>query len=106
MACTLTPVDAPDRLGRWQRLHDLAGPSAELRHGRLEVTYQPVAGVADELRELAAAEQTCCGFVDWSVTEVRGRPTLRVVAPEDRPDAVLAIAAMFGLAGAQAPSGR
>jgi hypothetical protein len=107
VACTLTPVDATGRLRRWQRLHDLAAPRAELAPGRLEVGYEPLAGVLDELRDLAAAEQTCCAFVTWRVADVGGRPTLVVTAVEDDPDAVLAIAALFGAAEPpQAPSRR
>jgi len=105
-ACTLTPVDATSRLHRWQRLHDLAEPRASLLPGLLEVTYRAVPGVLAELRELAAAEQACCAFVAWVVADVRGQPTLRVTSPDGDPDAVQAIAAMFGAADtSRAPSG-
>ena len=53
-------------------------------------------GAAEELAELAAAEQECCSFVTWSVTVEDGAPTLHVDAPQDRPDAVAPVAAMFG----------
>ena len=96
VACTLGPEDGRARLLRWQRLHDTAAPVARLRDGRLEVRYQPGQGVREELADLAAAEQTCCAFVTWSVTEVQGHPTLRVTAPADAPEAVAPIAAAFG----------
>lgn len=51
-----------------------------------------------ELASLAAAEQTCCSFVTWTVTEDRGSPVLRVLAKPDNPDNVASIAALFGLA--------
>ncbi len=97
LACTLGPEDGRSRLMRWQRLHEAAAPVAHLVGGRLEVRYQPGAGVRVELAELAAAEQTCCSFVTWSVSEVQGNPVLHVVAPADTPEAVTPIAALFGL---------
>ena len=97
LACTLTPADVPDRMRRWQLLHERAEPSVEVRPGRLEIRYVAAPDVLDELVELAAAERTCCGFVSWGVTEVDGRPTLQVTAPPDRPEAVLPVAAMFGV---------
>jgi hypothetical protein len=50
----------------------------------------------EELASLAAAEQSCCSFVTWSVTSIEGRPILYVTAPPETPDAVAPIAAMFG----------
>ena len=81
---------------RWQRLHEAAGPVAQLDAGRLEVRYHPGPGVLAELADLAAAEQACCSFVTWSVTEVEGQPVLHVVSPADTPEAVAPIAALFG----------
>lgn len=68
----------------------------------LLVRYQPGPGVHEELADLAAAEQTCCSFLSWSVTNNEGQLVLRVSAPAEAPDAVAPIAAMFG--AAQAPS--
>ncbi len=83
------------RVARWRRLDQVAAPRATSAPGRLEVRYRPVEGVAEELAELAAAEQACCSFVTWSVTVEDGAPTLHVDAPEDRPDAVLPVVALF-----------
>ena len=108
IACTMTPSDASDRLHRWQRLHDRAAPSAELSAGRLEIRYRAADGVLEELRALADAERSCCSFVAWDVIDTDGRPTLRVSAPAGRPEAVLGVAAMFGVdeQPPQAPSAR
>ena len=97
IACTLTPSDVPGRLRRWQRLHERAAPSAELSAGRLEIRYRAADGVLDELRALVDAERSCCAFVTWDVTDTDGRPTVRVSAPAGRPEAVLGVAAMFGV---------
>lgn len=97
LACTLGPEDGRSRLLRWQRLHAAAAPVAHLDGGRLEVRYQPGLGVGAELAELAAAEQSCCSFATWSVSEVEGHPVLQVVSPEGVPNAVAPIAALFGV---------
>jgi len=96
VACTLGPDDGRSRMLRWRRLHEAAGPVADLDAGRLEVRYQPGPGVWAELADLAAAEQTCCSFATWSVSEVEGQPVLRVVSPSGTPEAVAPIAALFG----------
>jgi hypothetical protein len=102
LACTLGPVDGRARLRRWQRLNESAAPSARVVAGVLQVRYQPGPGVQGELADLAAAEQTCCSFVSWSVTNSDGQPVLQVSGPAGAPDAVAPIAAMFG--AAQAPA--
>lgn len=98
-ACTLGPQHGASRLRRWQELEQRAAPMATLDGGRLEVRYAAGPGVADELAELAAAEQDCCSFVDWQVTTPDGQPVLHVVAPAASPEAVEPIAAMFGATG-------
>ncbi len=100
VACTLSAGDGRERLRRWQRLEEMAAPVASLQAGRLSVRYQPLAGVAEELAELAAAEQICCPFVSWEVTVTEGQLMLRVTAPADTPEAVAPIAALFGVAAA------
>lgn len=70
LARTLGPEDSRSRMLRWQRLHEAAGPVARLNLGRLEVRYRPRPGVRAELAELAAAEQICCSFASWSVSEI------------------------------------
>lgn len=103
LACTLGPADGPARLRRWQQLRDVAAPVASVAGGRLEVVYEPGPGVLPELIELAAAEQTCCSFVTWSVAEVEGCPVLTVTAPDGAPEAVAPIAALFGAVAAGSP---
>lgn len=99
----LGPNDVRARLRRRQRLNESETPSARVAAGTLQVRYQPGPGVQDELADLAAAEQTCCSFVSWSVTSSDGQPVLQVSAPADAPHAVGPTAAMFG--AAQAPTG-
>ena len=77
LACDLGPQDGQARLLRWQALHRVATPTAHLRDGEFEVRYQPGPGVHEELVSLADAEQECCSFVRWSVTEVAMVDTVR-----------------------------
>lgn len=95
MACTLGVEDGPSRLQRWQHLHQIAAPTAELFSGELEVRYQSGPEVLAELQDLVAEERVCCAFVSWAVTEERGRPILRVSAPVGTPHAIEPIAALF-----------
>ncbi len=106
MACTLGPADGLARLRRWQRLNESATSSARVVAGTLQVRYQPGPGVQEELTDLAAAEQTCCSFVSWSVINSDGQPVLLVSAPANARDAVAPITAMFGAAEAPAKLSR
>lgn len=96
VSCTLGPEDGSARLRRWQALRQQADPVARLDRGELIVRYAGGPGVLEELLDLAAAEQTCCCFVTWSVTTSAGQPVLRVAAPAGSPEAVAPIATMFG----------
>ena len=80
MACTLGPVAGAARMARWARLSEDATPTVRPTAHCLEVRYRPGPGIHEELEALAAAEATCCGFVDWTVTEVAGHPTLHITA--------------------------
>jgi len=98
VACTLGPEDGETRLRRWQQLNQRAAPVSTLHGHQLEVRYRAEPGVAEELAALAAAEQSCCSFVTWSVAVIEDQPVLRVTAPPEAPEAVEPIAAMFGVA--------
>lgn len=95
VACTLGTSDGPARLQRWQHLHQIAAPTAQLTNGELEVRYQPGPQVLAELQDLVSKERVCCAFVSWDVTEDRGQPVLRVTAPPGSPQGIEPIAAMF-----------
>lgn len=95
VACTLGASDGSSRLQRWQHLHKLAAPVAQLTNGVLEVRYRPGPGVLAELQELVAEERLCCPFVSWAVTENSGQPILRVTARTGSPQDIEPIAAMF-----------
>jgi hypothetical protein len=83
---------------RWQVLAAAAHPTAAREGRTLEVHFEHGPGVHVELVTLASAEQECCSFVTWAVTEDNGHPVLRVLAKPDSPDDVASIAALFGAA--------
>ena len=95
VACTLGPDDGQARLARWKALHASAVPVSRLVGHELEVRYRAAPGVRSELEELAIAEQSCCGFLDWRVSEDHGQPVLRVVAPGESIEGLAIVAAMF-----------
>jgi len=95
VACTLGASDGPARLQRWQQLHQIAAPTAQLTDGELEVRYRPGPGVLAELQDLVAEERVCCAFVSWAVTEDGGQPVLRVTAPRGSSQDIEPIAAIF-----------
>ena len=96
VACTLGPDDGAQRMRRWRMLLEANNPITSREGRTLDVRFEPGAGVLDELASLAAAEQRCCSFVTWTVTEDNGRPLLRVLAKPESPDDVASIAALFG----------
>lgn len=81
---------------RWQALAAAAHPTASREGRALEVHFEQGPGFHAELEELASAEQQCCSFVTWTVTEDHGHPVLRVLAKPSNPDDVASIAALFG----------
>lgn len=98
LACALGPDDVRARLVRWRELHESTAPVTRLTDGQLEVRYRSAPGVQEELQDLAAAEQVCCPFVAWVVSNDHGQPVLRVIPPAGSPDALGPVAAMFGVA--------
>jgi hypothetical protein len=97
LACTLGPDDGLARVVRWRALRESAAPVTRLLDGQLEVHYRSAPGVQEELQDLAAAEQVCCSFVTWVVSNDHGQPVLRVISPADSPEALGPIAGMFGI---------
>jgi DNA-binding transcriptional MerR regulator len=90
IACTLTPDDQADRLRQWRRV--LAHASGhESVDGGLRVDLP--AGLAGEVAALAAAEQRCCEFFDFTLRIADGTLRLEVRAPAE---AASLLAGVFG----------
>jgi hypothetical protein len=95
IACTLGADDGAARMQRWGALSAAGHPCARRSGHLLEVRYDPELGVRDELEALAAAEQVCCSFVTWEVSQDGDQIVLWVKADPSRPDDVAPIAALF-----------
>lgn len=80
IACTLTGDDRADRIGHWRRLLAQAVRREPVEGGvRVEL---PVA-LTGEVAELAAAEQRCCAFFDFTLRPAGETLRLEVRAPAE-----------------------
>jgi hypothetical protein len=94
-ACNLGPDDGAARTRRWEALSARGRLSARRSDHLLEVRYEPVPGLREELQALAAAERQCCSFAEWKVTQEEDHVVLHIAADPRRPDDSAAIAALF-----------
>ena len=93
IACTLRAGEVSTRLGEWHAL--LQGVTARHRiDGGLRLQFRPDADVT-QIARLAAAEQSCCRFFDFTLV-IDGRGiSLDVHAP---PDGQRVLTGLFGTA--------
>jgi hypothetical protein len=89
IACTLTDPQMSERRQRWHALADRAFVERTERPDGLRLVFRADAGVAQELRDLAALERQCCAFAEWAVSGV----VLAVTARSD--EGVAAVHGMF-----------
>lgn len=76
VACTLTSAGLAARSDRWEQLAARAMTErAETAHG-LRFIFRPEPGAEEELRALAAAENECCPWADWTVETNDGQIAL------------------------------
>ena len=68
IVCTLTDVDARDRVDEYARLLAAAYTGRERTATGMSWTLRAAPGVADWARDLAARERTCCAFLTIDVT--------------------------------------
>jgi hypothetical protein len=80
---------------RWEALSARGRLSARRSGHLLEVRYQPVPGLHEELQALVAAERHCCSFAEWEVSQEGDHVVLHIAADSGRPDDIAAIAALF-----------
>ena len=90
IACTLAAADQADRSGEWRRLLGQAD-DREPVDGGLAVRFP--AGLAGRVGELAAAEQQCCPFFEFTLHLAAGELRFEVRVPED---AAPLLADLFG----------
>ena len=78
VACHLTPADLAAQAGRWARLVARALAERTETAGGVRLSFRPEPGAARELRALAAIENQCCPWAEWTVDESAGAVVLDV----------------------------
>ncbi|MFI1730992.1 heavy metal-responsive transcriptional regulator [Streptomyces acidicola] len=81
VACTLGGADLDERIEQWRTLVAKAEQREEIDDG-LRLSFPPDAELAGELAALAAAEQVCCAFFDFTLHLAPDALQLSVRAPE------------------------
>jgi len=94
IACMLAAADQADRVEEWRRLLAKAYSREPVDGG---LAFRFPAGLAGQVAELAAAEQQCCTFLEFSLHLKANVLRLEVLVPED---AKPLLADMFGTRGA------
>ncbi|MGV9245388.1 heavy metal-responsive transcriptional regulator [Streptomyces sp. NPDC003710] len=92
VACTLGGADLDERIEQWRTLVAKAEQREEIDDG-LRLSFPPDAELAGRLAKLAAAEQGCCGFFDFTLHLTPDALQLSVRAPES---AAGTLADLFG----------
>jgi DNA-binding transcriptional MerR regulator len=92
VACTLAGAERDDRIAQWHEVLALAEPRETVPDG-LRLSFPPGAELAARLARLAAAEQDCCPFYEFTLHLTPTALVLDVRAPEAAVDMV---ADLFG----------
>ncbi|MEV4558210.1 heavy metal-responsive transcriptional regulator [Kitasatospora sp. NPDC049285] len=82
VACTLGGDQVGERSAQWRQLVAEAVRREKIPDG-LRLTFPADPRLAGRLAELAAAEQSCCGFLDFALHLTPTAVQLAVRAPED-----------------------
>ena len=89
--CDLSEPGRDERSSEWRVLRPWLRSRARTDEG-FRLTFEPAA--RERLEELAAAEQSCCGWATWSVSARDDCVVLHVSGP---PAPVDALASAFGV---------
>lgn len=90
IACSLEPERVPDRMREWKALVAAAVARTEV-DGGVRLTFPAGPDLAARVAALAAAEQSCCAFFDFTVRITAGSTVLEVRAPEGGQQIVAAL---------------
>lgn len=92
VACTLGGSELDERTGQWRQLVSQADRREEIPDG-IRLVFPAGADLAGEIATLAAAEQGCCAFFDFTLHLTPSALHLEVRAPES---AAKVLADLFG----------
>lgn len=79
VACTLTAANQAGRIGEWRQLLGQADGRETVAGG---LAFRFPAGLAGRVAELAAAEQRCCPFFEFTLHLIAGGLRFEVRIPE------------------------
>jgi hypothetical protein len=80
IACSLTPVELPERRRRWRALTDRALADRTAIDAGVRLSFRAEDGVEEELQALAELERDCCGFASFDVSASGDHLTLDVTS--------------------------
>lgn len=78
VACHLTQADLAAQVDRWTRLIAMALTERTETADGVRLSFRPEPGTAEELRALAAIENQCCPWAEWTVDTSAGAVVLDV----------------------------
>lgn len=89
-ACTLEPDDVPDRIRDWKALIAEAIARDDI-DGGARLAFPPGHDLAARVAGLAAAEQSCCAFFDFTLRITAEATVLEARAPEGGQEMIAAL---------------
>lgn len=92
IACALSTANLAEQADRWRRLAARAMTGRDQTTGGLRIGFRADPGVEQELRELVAVENDCCGWATWTVEPAAPHLVLDV---RSAGDGVAALHSMF-----------
>src|SRR5260370_7732416 len=78
VACDLTAAGRAGVTGRWEQLAARAMTERAETADGLRICFRPEPGAGEELHRLAAVENECCPWADWTVETNAGRLVLEI----------------------------
>ena len=87
IACSLDAAGQQARLSDWAKLLRQAA-AREATAGGVRYSFPAANELERRIRDLAAAEQGCCSFLEFAVSRTGGEIEMTVTAPADGQDAL------------------
>lgn len=95
IGCTLTAAELPARLAEMRSIGEDALTSATCEGRRAELRFRSVAGAAERLGAIVAAESACCAFLDLRLSGDDAGLLLTIEAPAGGQPVVSELVATF-----------
>ena len=93
-ACTLPTAERPLRLAEFEALFADHLTDVSWAGDRLRLSLSGDAGLRDHVADLAARENACCSFFDFSLSDAADGVLLEVAVPTERREILNSLAAL------------